>query len=628
MMPRDRIDLVGITTKVKGGDPTTPVIDIPPLRATLSVDPQVKGNTNSIEGKMTLFARSLAYSRGTADEMMVWKASIFQDVMLGVGTKGDKFPYLPSSLGGYDKPVPMANRNNLQRALGWWKRGRYRNLINTIISRSFHLVNQVEFERDPFLEKVKSMYEGYSPSYVEYKRDMPILKGKTPKEVAHLMLGEFSNDVGANAALRRLRAARMIVAERDIIVASEVENYLRAMLSTNPSDFKELKEEVETEYRSRTTFSNCFQVLYKDYVEAHIVNRLTPDEISFAMRIDLNSTLKVKNFLFGEKFFEREALDLIYMRGPTKVEFPLLANGRRVFRKDREDVGFEISVEDEAELIKLYKWAKGDKVQLPPRALLEDDDIIFESLLRRMEVEFNRPGILPLVILVTSDKALCRRINEELGLVVVRLPPQLVKAASVGLIEYNPPYAVHGILEGNDMFLPFIQKIKIELPAAFQTNVIMESVIGEIDLGSWVAEIQKLDVFPFSKPTYVSSRTVEYFEYRLPTTDVGTAINGYFARWPLSAEFLFDQEGLTNPSSSSGNPASSSLREVARTKYGSERTKNSYFNVPKNVFRVASKPISKVMSKAESFFRKKTRPLTEDPSPAEQLKFLYDEGVV
>lgn len=631
MMPQDRLDLKGITVDVKGGDKTTPVLDIPSLRATLSVDPQVRSNVNSIEGKMTLYARSLGHARGTADELLVWKASIFQDVLLGVGSKGDRFPYFPSSVGGYDKPVPMNNRENLLRAMSWWKRGRYRDLLMTIATRMYEVTHPDggKFVRDPFLERVKSMYDGYSPTYVEYRRDMPLAKGKLPKEAMRYMIGEFSNNAGANAALRRLRASRLIVAERDIIIANEVESYVRALLSSDVKDFQELKTQREREYRTSVIFGRSFQILYKEFVQARLVRHMGQEVITFAMRMDLDSTTKIKNFLMGEKFFDREALDQIMIRGPTKVRFPLLVNGRKIDERTDEPA-LEIEEAHEAAILELYKWAKGEKVTVPPRSMLEDDDIIVDEIRMKVQETLNSDQIMPLLVLVTSDKELCRRINLEFSVVVVRIPPQLVKAVEVGLIKYDGTISSKTVLESwEGMFEPFFHKLKETLPAGTSPSLHVEEVLVEVDLGSWAAEMQKLDIFPFRKVQYASNRRHEYFEYRVPTEDAVENLKDIFNKWPLHSDFLFDQEGLTTLNSSSGNPLTTSLREVKRSRFPVPGTIKQMFSVPRVVTKAASKPISTVMSKARALFKRaEERPLSADPSPREQMLFAFprEEG--
>jgi hypothetical protein len=566
LMPQDRMDLVGITTNVKGGARATPVIDIPPLRATLPVDPQVRSNVNSLEGKMTLFARSLAYSKGGPDELLNWKFSIFQDVLLGVGTQGDKFPYIPAAIGGYDKPIPMCCEANLDRALKWFKRGRYRGLIITILTRANTLINGNDFVRDPFIEHVRSMYEGFDATYVNYKRNMPITKGKVPKEAMGMMLGEFSTNNATNAALRRLRAARVVVSERDLIVANEVEAYVKGLLSSDPSDFKMLKEQAEREYREATTFCNSMNILYNEYVKTKIIPILDRSTIDFSMRLDLDSTIKVRNFLFGERFFTRDALDFIMSKGVSKVEFPLFANGYRVFRE--QEVGIEATEEQVESLNLLFTWARGEKASLPPRELLEDDDIIKQSLVPIVNEGLNDPGIVQGVVLVTSDKALCRQINDEMGIVVFQLPPYLVKAAQVDLIQTTPAlvYYTDEAVLGH-----FAKRIKERYPVVYNLRSKQIQPHGIVDLGSWKAEMEKLNIFPFEKPKLIIEKRLEYFEYRHePSMDMLKFYQSQYDAWPSKKE-VYDLEGLVTFSKGQGNPQTSKLRQLVGGINGSWR---------------------------------------------------------
>ena len=597
MMVRDRLDTAQVIMKVKGGDRTTPVLDIPSLRATLPVDPQVKVNVNSLEGKTGLFARSLSHSRGTADELMVMKASLFQDVLLGLGTRSDRFPFLPQALGGLDKPIPMSNVGNVERTIYWFKRGTYGGLIRAIISQTKELVEPLdaEFRENPFLEKVKSTFDGFQASYVEYKRSLPISTSPLPPELAQFMMGRFSVDPRANAALRRLRAARLLVAERDLVLAAEVEAHTVSMVMCEPSLFKELRMEAVRAYRTSVVDGRSFKNLHRVYVTTMTVSHLSRAELEFALRMDLDSTVKVKNFLFGERFYDREALDQIMIKGPSKVSFPLIPGGKRILTLPREEIGIEADDESIAALQELYSWTKGDRTSYPPRELLEDDDIITQMALDYFD---KCEGILPLMIIITSDKELCSRINEETQVVVIRLPPGLIMSLEAGLIR-SVSYGTMESLSFEEVMKDLMKKLKYNFPESFQPEVLNLSE-KVVDTGSWLAEVEKFDSFPFTRPSYAQDSRVEYFEYRNVIPSAVERMQSVYDSWPQQRSFVYDAEGLTMRRGQGGHPGHTSFGEVVRADHAVRKQGFNPINrVASTIRRVSSSSLSSV-SKARA----------------------------
>jgi hypothetical protein len=521
------------------------------LRSALPVGAQIQAEKSSIGGKAALFARSLSYSRGTEDELMCWKASLFQDILLSIATKGGGFPYLPVALGGLGKPVPCGSTRNIERSASAWKRGRYRPMIYTIMAATHHLVsNESDFVPDPFLQRVKEVFSGYEPGFTYLKRSLPLTKGLTPPWAMGYFMGEFSSDAASNAAIRRLRSAGMIVSEKDLIVAAEVEEYVRGLIASgDPVEFHKLRTDAFGEYRREVTRGRSFAQLFREDVGTDLfVYSLDERQKSFAMEMNLDNTHGVSNFLYGEKFFSREALDRIYYRGPSKVHFPLLWRGERIFTDEADEVPEEelIPPDLEDEYRALISWAKGQRNELPPRDLLEDDDIILEEVKRKV---FGARWPVYVAIIVTSDLALCDRVNRETTAVVIRLSPKMLFDLERGLIT-GPRGERFSSREGALEALR--RKMRESIPFGPTGDV-------WIDTGSWAAEGEKQKSFPFVKSEVFDDTRSLYFEWRqevLPENEAQRA----FDLWPLGRGWKFDRMKLLNFTSGQvrGNPITGS----------------------------------------------------------------------
>jgi hypothetical protein len=210
------------------------------------------------------------------------------------------------------------------------------------------------------------------------------------------------------------------------VIASEVQGFVEALLDPGGVlNFRDERKRLERKFRADTAFSKSFSIIYNDVVKAHIVTDLNREEISFAMGINLENTVQVRNFLLNENYFTTEALDSIYLSGPQKVEMDLRhgAFSTLFTRGKKALVDQRLTIDDE-ELYNLYSWLIEGGTGVPPRDLLEDDDIILHSILGALPKEF-LPGEVPSAIIVTDDILLCKRANLETGLVIWRLPPEI-----------------------------------------------------------------------------------------------------------------------------------------------------------------------------------------------------------
>jgi len=525
MMPGNRFETYGYYTRNRTSK--TPFLDIPVARLILPVAKQKGTHSDSIEGKAQLMARTQAYCQ--EDPLGRWTAecaSIIQDACLGIMTYG-KFPYLPNALGGLDKPVPFRNEQNFARAVHSYKRGRYRNLILTIVQRSHWMMHPEEaqgFARDPFLEEVKHLYQGWQPWYVNYLRHTPTFSGSIPPALLSYSVSHYGLDYMTDLAMRRLHAEGRLVTENQLLIASETQSQFKALLSADSvSEYRAQKESLEKRFRKETVFSRAFTSLWQREVEADVISAVTPEALSMVVNWNLRSTNDVRNYLRGTEMFFHEALDEIYLKGPLKVNFPLIAGG---FIAQRRGKAPRSQRTDPDELEKLEAWVRGDRsLVLPPPELLEDDPIILEQISRSLSSILGQP--LPAVLLITGDRELCRLINRRFDIVVFRLPPSL--------IEYRETRGStrRGAIEG----------FQTQLRAEF--SFIDTSLRTIEDTGAVAAEAA-MHASAYYTTLYNENRSSLYtqqFSLREPYVE---SISRQLANWPTGYDFIFDETHLIN----------------------------------------------------------------------------------
>lgn len=534
LVPKDSSETIDrVVTERHSFFKDAPIIDIGPQRVILPVVSQKLENSTSLEGKLNLLARTSAYSKGTSDEWYQEKASIFQDVLLGVGTQGTKFPYLPISLGGYDKQVPFLSKNNIERSIRWYKRGTYRPLINTIVFHAYRVSRPLlkgPVPKSEFLDKVKKMYSGWQPWYVNYNKQLPSFSSMLPYDMVKYCIGSYGESFYKDSAIRRLAREGLVVSENQLVVANEVQGYVEALLDPlGIKDFKENRKLLEKQFRSETAFSNSFSSLFSDYINVTVVADLNEDEKNFMMCLNKENTNNVAKFMHKEKYFTSEALDSIYIKGPQKVSMVLLKDSFSTMLVEKKSFGEQILMVDDEELEVLYNWLLEEGVEPPPRDLLEDDEIIYQKIKDSIKPELLDPGIIPSIIIVTDDKKLCYKINRELGVVVFRLPTLLY-------LKYENKQFQTKLLEGEgDDIKEFIYK-------ALSIDSRLRFFQSELDTGSVSASLlrqhrkEALVVF--------EDRRTQNFTVR-DTANIESRAKGMYQIWPLpKQEFIYDYEQL------------------------------------------------------------------------------------
>lgn len=555
LVPKDSTETVERVQKEKGLKRTGPIIDIGPQRVMLPVVSQKNDVSTSLEGKMNLLARVSAYSKNTLDEWYQEKASIMQDVLLGVGTYGKKFPYLPCSLGGYDKSFPFKCRENVTRSIRWWKRGTYSGLIQTIISHACKVITTTSDKpfQSNFLDHVKKLYSGWQPWYANYRRQLPTFSGKLKPEFVQFRVGSYGESFSKDMAIRRLTKEGLLVPENQLIIASEVQGYVEALMDPRGlGSFRETRLEIEKKFRSETAFSKSFSVLYNDYVQATVVNSLTDKEIEFALSINLENTIQVKNFLLKEEYFSADALDYIYLRGPQKVNLPLRYKSFiTTFARKRLSLSDQLLGYQDEELETLYQWLLLGGNGAPPRDLLEDDDVIYQSIIDSLPEQYDA-GEIPSVILVSDDIKLAKKINREIGVVVWRVPSILYLKFADDAVKKPKTLLLRTAEDGFGFFREKVLSV----------NPNVRFYGTELDTGSLAAASVKM--FREHAPIVEEDRRRQNFTVRTPIDERVRVTGTMLDSWPLDrSKYVYDNEELIAAFRGRGNASNWRERRTA-----------------------------------------------------------------
>jgi hypothetical protein len=569
VMPQDHFDHYSQTkVKKEGGDKQTIVVDLPALRSVVNVNPQVKVNTSSLEGRLNYMSRSIDYSSGTNEEKIVNTISILQDITHCVFTQGDKFPYLPSFMGGYDKPVPFGSKENLDRALFAYKRGRYRKLVYTVLDSFYGILFRGERETD-FIREIKSLYSGYQAWYVNYKRNFPLFSGKLPPDFWRYKIPEqYGSSAITSMVLRRLTAEGVLVKERDLVVANEVQSYFKSLISEDIDLFQEAKRSVEKKFSSETKLSNCFQELVQGSFDVVILDDIEDHIKEWATEIRISDSRLYRNAFGGERLFWREALDEIYLKSPLKVTFPLNGEKYKIMRLGRPEPG-QLTDDDEPAVRRLADWVKGDmeKYPFPPQEILEDDDVLVGKIFHSKD-KFLASGSFPAVLIITNDSKLCERANMETSVPVIRLPPEFLLVKRTG--RFN-------VIPAADPLKFFQERLSKRVPGFMSSTITVDHDNHVFaDFGSWDASSVRFDTQPFMKKVLsIEVRSDQIFEYRvLGDTDPISRLRARLEAWPIG--HIFDNERLIK------------LSEFSSSEDWRKREDRPWFN-PMAIFNRASK---------------------------------------
>lgn len=403
----------------------SPVLDIPMCRILLPVSRQKALHSDTIQGKCELMGRKLSYvKRGDAQYTTMHLASLFQDITLNTLSE-DSFPYLPKRLGGLDKEVPFNLNDNLINSVLQFKHRKYSALLFTIMQRAWMITQPRTgaFKSDGFINDVKKLYSGWQPWFAYYSAYAKSSSSIIPDEFRKFEIENYEDDALIDCALRRLKKEQILCSESDLVLILSVQNHFRDLISSTPYiESVRLREDEIRAYnaeRSLKWFSRHFS---EKHYFVLLQNYITEDCADLFSSSSLDSFNDIRKYILHERMFYREALDEVYEKGPLKVNIPLAFKGK-VFSQPRSR--FDFKVRDNPDLLKLEAWLRGERIELPPQELIEDDEVIRSMVLRNID-EINKIQY-PTIVIETNDYRLGEKIAIEFRIRVIILSPYITK---------------------------------------------------------------------------------------------------------------------------------------------------------------------------------------------------------
>jgi len=400
-------------------------LDVVKLRLAIGIRPMRMTHSDTNDGKVNMVARRMAWIPSKSPIRGTWEIfSLFQDLELGL-IRDKKFAWFPEQLGGYGKPLPFNNPDNLEKISLSFRQGTYAELHREIIRRFnsflFKLRRNMDPARDPLLSHVLR-FQGAWHDWIKGRSVFsPTVWVEAPPWVENYVAIRPQNSSRTlDNVAARLVASGHLVQETTLKVALEHNELCQKLLEQqNMSSFMEEKAAKTAEWRNLSIYSlREYGYIEEIPFESH-KTLLEPREVLDFYESAIEQRFNLKALLKAEPVYYREALDMIYEQGPMKVKvdlYPQNLSGNLTYRfnpklhpRDTEDER-KIGAYDQ-----LYSWLQTDRSSPIPRTLISDDEAIIERMV----------GEIPLyqgLILVTEDKKLCRKINFELERLVVRVP--------------------------------------------------------------------------------------------------------------------------------------------------------------------------------------------------------------
>jgi len=98
-------------------------LDVPKLRLAIDIRPGRMDHSSTNDGKAGMLGSRLAWLPRSSPVRCIWEVfNLMQDINLGL-MRDSKFPYLPTALGGYGKPLPFGKASNFEAIITRYKQG-------------------------------------------------------------------------------------------------------------------------------------------------------------------------------------------------------------------------------------------------------------------------------------------------------------------------------------------------------------------------------------------------------------------------------------------------------------------------------------------------------------------------
>jgi hypothetical protein len=390
-------------------------LDVPKFRLGIRVRPMRMNHSSTKDGKLSMVgSRNNWIPRRSRIKGIYEVFSLFQDSHLGV-LRDEKFAYFPSEMGGSGKPIPFSEPSNFSRFNRAYKQGSYVPLNRELVRRLLRLLSPRDGDRllkDEllnFTSRFKSQYHDWVKGRSIYA---PVTWVDCPPELAVYKVRDLDDPLRV-AAAATLLAAGKLVTESALAVRVEHNQLCKALLSSET--IVELKARRDAKIAEWKTLS-IYGLKSAGYIKELSLTslgetELREDEVFSFMRGVKARRKLLKRLIRTEPLYYREAIDEVYKNGPMMVRFNMMPISHRIeriyaeHRFDIEDIEYPRFVQE------LETWFRGPGNGPAPSMLIEDDEkVIAEAVSNEI------------CILITDDKALCKRTNMVAGCPVIRVP--------------------------------------------------------------------------------------------------------------------------------------------------------------------------------------------------------------
>jgi len=401
-------------------------VDVPKLRLAIDVRPMRMDHSATNDGKANMIGsrqRWIPLQAGWRGQYEVF--NLFQDVNLGL-IRDRKFPYLPSSLGGYGKEPPFRNYGNFERFLHAFKQGTHSHLVREVVRRTNKYLLSIKEKKDPVKDPLLSHVVRFQSSFHDWIKGRSIYAPVTwydvPPEVGKYRAAKRGDSPVIDEVISRLIAERRLITESQLEIAVEHNELCKALLKAETiPEFKRIRDLARSSFHNFSIFSlENYGMIKEIILDKSLEYKDLMDE---EVKLFFNLTDKVKGNLrvyLGEEYvYWPEAMDMIYERGPMKVHFlfnPMKKfSGHRGFAAPSSDYKSDMEdTEDLHGLDNLENWLRKESPRgSPPRVIINDDEPIIASCRKS---QYN--------IIVTDDIRLCLEANSRTQQVVFRCPTE------------------------------------------------------------------------------------------------------------------------------------------------------------------------------------------------------------
>jgi len=398
-------------------------LDVPKLRLAIDIRPGRMQYSSTNDGKAGMLGSRLAWIPPEAPTRCTWEVfNLFQDLNLGL-IRDEKFPYLPTALGGYGKPIPFGYAPNFDAFCVRYKQGTHAGLAREFVRRANRRFADYtvtkRYSTDPVLSAVSRVQSSWHDWIKGKSLYAPTCWLEAPPEVAIHRVARHGEDVLKDAVLKRLQEQGYLVSENDLAIAYEHNLLCKFLLSAEThEEFMARREESRREWLTGSTFSlRLIGAITPLGVDVNLQGPMRDHEYDQFWFNITSRRLNLRAFLRQENFYDRAAKDLIYMNGPMKVRVPLFPKvtqmGRRGWFEPTKDQQNDLQTTEEFD--SLLEWVKGDTTKSVPalRRTVEDDPFIVREISLDPQKGY---------CIVTDDVKLCRTAYNETRSWIVRVP--------------------------------------------------------------------------------------------------------------------------------------------------------------------------------------------------------------